>query len=134
MSKDYEIGYKKPPKKNQFKPGQSGNPSGKKSKKASPKNIPEALVAELAKCVPLTVDGKIVQTPIFYVLVKQWINQSIKGTVKDKAHLIDFLSKKGLLNFIQDVADDISDEPIYTEEDRRLLEITSRELGYRNST
>ena len=27
--KDYEVGYKKPPKKNQFKKGQSGNPKGR---------------------------------------------------------------------------------------------------------
>ena len=26
--RDYEIGHKKPPKKHQFKPGQSGNPKG----------------------------------------------------------------------------------------------------------
>jgi hypothetical protein len=29
FSKEYEIGYKKPPRKNQFKPGQSGNPKGR---------------------------------------------------------------------------------------------------------
>ena len=27
--KQYEVGYKKPPKKNQFKKGQSGNPKGR---------------------------------------------------------------------------------------------------------
>lgn len=27
---DYEVGYGKPPKKNQFQPGQSGNPDGRK--------------------------------------------------------------------------------------------------------
>ena len=26
---EYEVGYKKPPRKNQFKPGQSGNPKGR---------------------------------------------------------------------------------------------------------
>ena len=28
-SKDYEVGYKKPPKEHQFKPGISGNPKGR---------------------------------------------------------------------------------------------------------
>ena len=27
--KDYEVGYGKPPKSGQFKPGQSGNPKGR---------------------------------------------------------------------------------------------------------
>lgn len=27
--KDYEVGYKKPPKHTQFQPGQSGNPAGR---------------------------------------------------------------------------------------------------------
>jgi hypothetical protein len=30
---DFEVGYKKPPKNTQFKPGQSGNPSGRPKKK-----------------------------------------------------------------------------------------------------
>lgn len=29
MTKDYEVGYKKPPKEHQFKPGQSGNSKGR---------------------------------------------------------------------------------------------------------
>ena len=33
--KDYEVGYGKPPKHSQWKPGQSGNPSGKMSKEES---------------------------------------------------------------------------------------------------
>ena len=28
-NKDYEVGYKKPPKEYQFKPGVSGNPKGR---------------------------------------------------------------------------------------------------------
>lgn len=30
--KDYEVGYKRPPREHQFKPGQSGNPKGRPKK------------------------------------------------------------------------------------------------------
>ena len=30
---DYKVGYSKPPKKHQFKPGQSGNPAGPPKRK-----------------------------------------------------------------------------------------------------
>jgi hypothetical protein len=36
MSKPYEIGYGRPPKRTRFKPGQSGNPSGRRAEKKSP--------------------------------------------------------------------------------------------------
>lgn len=41
--KEYEVGYKKPPKNHQFKKGQSGNPKGRK-KKVVPKSFYDALV------------------------------------------------------------------------------------------
>ena len=47
MKKDnYDVGYKKPPKNTQFKPGQSGNPKGRPKK---PTNIHEALIDNLGK-------------------------------------------------------------------------------------
>ena len=39
MSKDYEVGYGKPPKANQFPPGQSGNRNGRpKGSRNKPKD------------------------------------------------------------------------------------------------
>lgn len=39
---DYEIGYCKPPRKYQFKPGQSGNPKGRPRKPKDPLTIDDA--------------------------------------------------------------------------------------------
>ena len=35
-AKAYEVGYKKPPIKNRFQPGKSGNPSGRRAKRKRP--------------------------------------------------------------------------------------------------
>lgn len=35
MSDDYEVGYRKPPRHSQFKPGQSGNPKGRPPKETT---------------------------------------------------------------------------------------------------
>jgi hypothetical protein len=44
---DYEVGYKKPPKASQFKPGESGNPKGKqKGKKGLKADLAAALDAK----------------------------------------------------------------------------------------
>ena len=43
---DYEVGYKKPPKDTQFKPGQSGNPLGRPK---GTKNLKTDLMEELGQ-------------------------------------------------------------------------------------
>ena len=48
MNKTYDIGYGRPPKKSQFKPGQSGNPRGRKPKR---QKLIEETAAILSECV-----------------------------------------------------------------------------------
>ena len=58
--KDYEIGYKKPPKHTQFKPGQSGNPKGRPPK---PQTIEEAAIQILKQKIKIkNKDGKYQKT------------------------------------------------------------------------
>jgi hypothetical protein len=45
MTDDYEVGYKKPPKATQFKPGQSGNPAGRPKSKPADKRLEALLTA-----------------------------------------------------------------------------------------
>jgi hypothetical protein len=54
----YEVGYKKPPKATRFKPGQSGNPSGK-SKRIAPALDPGKVLQLIDKEeIVVAVDGK----------------------------------------------------------------------------
>jgi len=51
---DYEVGYKRPPKHSQFKPGQSGNPKGRSKGSA---NFKTDLLATLNMLTAITQDG-----------------------------------------------------------------------------
>ena len=55
MSDDYEIGYGKPPKASQFKPGQSGNPKGRPK---GAKNLKTELQEELAERIRIKEGGR----------------------------------------------------------------------------
>ena len=46
MPKDYEVGYRKPPKHTQFKEGQSGNPAGRPK---GTNNLKTDLIEELGE-------------------------------------------------------------------------------------
>ena len=51
----YQVGYGKPPKNSQFKPGQSGNPKGRPK---GAKNLSTELLEELQEQVKVSEDGK----------------------------------------------------------------------------
>ena len=53
--KERKVGYKNPPVESRFKPGQSGNPSGRPKKKLTPM---EAFFAELDKPIVVKEGGK----------------------------------------------------------------------------
>lgn len=57
MTDSYEVGFCKPPKATQFKPGQSGNPSGGNRKKATA-TFDEAMEQALDKKQAVMVNGK----------------------------------------------------------------------------
>src|SRR5271165_3337230 len=72
----YKVGYKKPPLHTQFKPGQSGNPSGLAK---IPSNFDEMFRKALFKKVPATENGKPVKKSRF--LVRAVVTDGItKGT------------------------------------------------------
>lgn len=55
MSKDYEVGYGKPPKHSRFKEGQSGNPKGRPKNR---RNMSTMLKEILHEKVHVTLNGK----------------------------------------------------------------------------
>ena len=55
MSKDYEVGYGKPPKHSRFKQGHSGNPGGRPKNR---RNMSTVLKEVLQERVNVTLNGK----------------------------------------------------------------------------
>ncbi|HEU5048593.1 MAG TPA: DUF5681 domain-containing protein [Rickettsiales bacterium] len=79
MSDEYEVGYKKPPAKNQFKPGQSGNPKGRRK---GAKNFATAIHAELEIRIPITENGKRRTISKREAIAKQLVNKAVSGDPK----------------------------------------------------
>jgi hypothetical protein len=79
MSEQNEVGYKKPPKHTRFRPGQSGNPSGRKKGVA---NFKTDLAAELAELIVVRENGRERRVSKQRAFVKTLIALAIKGDIR----------------------------------------------------
>src|SRR5215831_18669358 len=79
MSKDYPVGYRKPPKATRFKPGQSGNPKGRP--KASP-NLASDLSAELGEQITVREGGQARHISKQRALIKSLMAKALQGDVR----------------------------------------------------
>lgn len=74
--KEYEVGYKKPPKEHQFQKGQSGNPKGR------PKLIKDFktdLKEELESTITVQIDGKTKPITKQQALIKKLLSKALSG-------------------------------------------------------
>jgi len=76
MSDDYEIGYKKPPKRGQFKKGQSGNPKGRPK---GSRNLKTDLQEELREKVLVTEGGRKKAVSKQRAMVKTVVSKALGG-------------------------------------------------------
>ena len=77
---DFPIGYKKPPRETRFKPGQSGNPSGRPKKKAI--TLAEAIARELNTSVTVTEGGKSKKMTKLDAIAKHQTIKAVQGDHK----------------------------------------------------
>jgi hypothetical protein len=87
---DYEVGHGRPPKHTRFKPGQSGNPRGRKRKS---KELDQLIKAELDKLITVKEDGRPKRITKREGLVTQLVNRGINGDAKALQLLIAHLEK-----------------------------------------
>ena len=111
-SEDYEVGYGKPPKGSQFKPGQSGN---KKGRKKGRRRLSDVVNGVMQENIPLANSNR--KMPAFEVLIRTLRNQALKGDLKAVASLIMLLRACGEFN---------SEEPgepefLVTDNDKHLI-------------
>jgi len=87
---DYEVGYGKPPRATQFKPGQSGNPQGR------PKgtlNLKTDLEKELSERVRVTENGRSVSLSKQRLLLKALAAKAIKGDTRAAGILLNLVAQ-----------------------------------------
>jgi Family of unknown function (DUF5681) len=75
---DYAIGYARPPKENQFQPGQSGNPAGRPRGRPS---LDELLLEEAARVVKLQVGDKVMHIDKDRALMRKLFDMALHGKV-----------------------------------------------------
>ena len=82
---DHIARYQRPPRKGQFKPGQSGNP---RSRPKGSKNIRTYVNEHLNKKIPIIEGGKTRKAPRAEAIAIQLVNQAAKGEPKGLAAII----------------------------------------------
>ena len=90
MTKDYEIGFKKPPRKTQFKKGQSGNPKGRPK---GTKNLKTDLEEELQELIHLKEGGKEKRVSKQRALIKALMAKAVKGDARSANLLLNMILK-----------------------------------------
>ncbi|MEO7827533.1 MAG: DUF5681 domain-containing protein [Allosphingosinicella sp.] len=83
--RDYDVGYGKPPRKSQFKPGQSGNPRGRPR---GAKGLKRELRKELDEWVTVTTEGRPKRIRKRRLILKALIAKAAKGNVAAAERLI----------------------------------------------
>ena len=132
----YNVGFGKPPKEHQWAPGQSGNPSGGRKKnskdKVKAKPLIDGLAEELSRIIPFQINGETKELSMGEILAKVVCAETMKADVKTKILLIKELSKLGVLDLQRtnlQIEGYEEDEPVFSEEDRRLFDIAQQGSG-----
>ena len=117
--RDYEVGYRKPPRSTRFKKGQSGNPRGRPS---GSKNLSTLLSEALNEPVIVTENGRRRKVSKREAIIKQLVNRSAKG---------DWRAAKILLDILQDLerrAEPESAEDAFGAADEKVIELLKARL------
>src|SRR5215203_781211 len=83
---DYSVGRGKPPAHSRFKPGQSGNPGGRKKGSRNMKSVLEDLLLEE---IEMTENGKKRSVSLLEALIKRQMQAGLRGDLRAIKDLLD---------------------------------------------
>jgi hypothetical protein len=110
------VGYGKPPRATQFKPGQSGNPKGRpKGRKSETTMLNELLFQK----IKIREGGRERRITLFEGMLRRFAEDSLKGNIKAAAFLFNRFSL---------ARPDGSDEAELTDDDKAILEAYAEEI------
>jgi hypothetical protein len=84
---DYEVGYGRPPKKHQFKPGRSGNPKGRPKGSKNEETILNNLLnrqIEVREAI-----GRSRKITVLEAMIMKFIDEALRGNPKAAAFLLN---------------------------------------------
>jgi hypothetical protein len=111
-----EVGYGKPPRASQFKPGQSGNPKGRPKGAKSENTILQEL---LSHKVGITERGKTRKIILMEAILRKIAEDCLKGNIKSAAFL---------LNRYHAVVSGQAAQTEISQDDRKVLDDFIREM------
>jgi hypothetical protein len=114
-SDDNDVGYGKPPRANQFKPGQSGNPKGRLKGAKSEATILHEL---LQQKIDLNHRGKTRKITILEAILRRIAEDSLKGNTRSAAFLLN-----------RNLTANEPDETGLSEDEKTVLETYLKELS-----
>jgi hypothetical protein len=117
---DYEVGYGKPPKPTQFKPGQSGNPKGAK-KKVAIDDVRTMVEDVLAAPVTLRDGGKSLNVSRLEAMLRTQRHNALKGDSKAAKAIFKLSQKAGMFSKAKRKGTMVIDPAGGTPEERMLL-------------
>jgi hypothetical protein len=85
MAKDYEVGYRKPPKNTRFRKGRSGNPKGRPK---GHKNISTIMKDLMDRTVTIKQNGQERRVPFNEAFVHRLAGRSLDGSPRDMIALM----------------------------------------------
>jgi len=103
----YEVGYGRPPRQSQFKPGQSGNPKGRPK---GQKNVATILQETLYRTVLITENGRRRKVPAIEAVFLSLLRKSLDGDLRAFEKLTKHLP---MLQAASVAAADGSETPVF---------------------
>lgn len=85
---DDPVGYGRPPKKHQFKPGQSGNPAGRRR---GARGVKSQLREQLNELVEISQNGRTRKVPVKTVVLKSLIAKAAKGDWRAADRVLQYM-------------------------------------------